>query len=347
MASVLAEGGPTIGASYEWIDNNVSDGVLYYYWLEEVEQDGDTELWGPKATTSDPPLFLDLGLGSVAIQELGNGDYEVYVTAENNGTVQVENFPIGLAVSPLGGNGLIYFRTCIDQLDPGQSITKHFLVTVPFDVLIAQVNPDGGEIPPTCPHLGGEIDDGHENNSRLYDLDNISCPPGLALPDNHAVANATTTLFWGKCTASTQYELQITQLNDGALLTIPMGDYFSFPLGIVNPAFFQSRQQYSWKVRACSAGNCSNWSEERTFWWLESPPEIIFVHPPFLARDEESPQPLRITIQARDADNPQLTWSIENIGGTDIGGMNLMSNGRSAIIEWSPNETQGPSTNDI
>ncbi len=44
---IPAEGGPTQGAKYQWIDTNVVYGAEYYYLIEEVEDSGNTNTFGP------------------------------------------------------------------------------------------------------------------------------------------------------------------------------------------------------------------------------------------------------------------------------------------------------------
>lgn len=43
--------GSNLGGSYTFIDDDVEDGTSYYYWLQEVELDGDTILYGPAEIT--------------------------------------------------------------------------------------------------------------------------------------------------------------------------------------------------------------------------------------------------------------------------------------------------------
>jgi hypothetical protein len=40
-------GGQPIGALYEYTDSNVTDGIVYSYWLESVDMNGSTEFHGP------------------------------------------------------------------------------------------------------------------------------------------------------------------------------------------------------------------------------------------------------------------------------------------------------------
>jgi len=44
---LTAKGNPTNGASYSWEDPNAKPEQHYYYWLEEVEQGGATNQYGP------------------------------------------------------------------------------------------------------------------------------------------------------------------------------------------------------------------------------------------------------------------------------------------------------------
>lgn len=48
------------GASYEWTDSDVEQGITYYYWLEVVEADGSTSFVGPVSAAIDEPLAVQL-----------------------------------------------------------------------------------------------------------------------------------------------------------------------------------------------------------------------------------------------------------------------------------------------
>ena len=48
------------GFAYEWQDAEVTRGVTYYYWLEDVEIDGTTTLHGPVGVTFNPPTSVEL-----------------------------------------------------------------------------------------------------------------------------------------------------------------------------------------------------------------------------------------------------------------------------------------------
>lgn len=51
--------GANSGATYRFVDEGAVPGLLYWYWLEEVEIDGDRLFYGPVRSTS--PLLLDGG----------------------------------------------------------------------------------------------------------------------------------------------------------------------------------------------------------------------------------------------------------------------------------------------
>ena len=51
LALIPAEGGPTSGAEYEYTDNDVMNGSIYWYKLEDVDLYGPTTLHGPVSAT--------------------------------------------------------------------------------------------------------------------------------------------------------------------------------------------------------------------------------------------------------------------------------------------------------
>ena len=46
---ILGKGGPAAGAQYTFLDASVTSGTVYWYWLEEVEQNGASIFYGPVA----------------------------------------------------------------------------------------------------------------------------------------------------------------------------------------------------------------------------------------------------------------------------------------------------------
>ncbi|MBC8160226.1 MAG: hypothetical protein H7Z42_03320 [Roseiflexaceae bacterium] len=44
---IVARGGPTAGAEYQWLDGSVQPGSTYYYWLQETETSGNVRTYGP------------------------------------------------------------------------------------------------------------------------------------------------------------------------------------------------------------------------------------------------------------------------------------------------------------
>lgn len=58
MIPAQAPGGG--GATYTWLDENVHQGETYYYWLESVEADGNTALYGPVSATMLPPTAVNI-----------------------------------------------------------------------------------------------------------------------------------------------------------------------------------------------------------------------------------------------------------------------------------------------
>ncbi len=61
---ILAQGSSTSGATYVWLDNSVTSGQTYSYWLQEVELDSSINWYGPATRTFDPEaterLFLPI-----------------------------------------------------------------------------------------------------------------------------------------------------------------------------------------------------------------------------------------------------------------------------------------------
>ncbi|MFB3905229.1 MAG: hypothetical protein ACE15E_17400 [Acidobacteriota bacterium] len=51
---IPAQGSPTQGAAYQWTDTNVVHGAQYYYLIEEVEDSGNTNTFGPINATLPP-----------------------------------------------------------------------------------------------------------------------------------------------------------------------------------------------------------------------------------------------------------------------------------------------------
>jgi hypothetical protein len=52
------------GQAYDWVDNSVEMGKLYYYWLEDVDVNGGTRLHGPVSVTVGVP-------SAVTMEEMG------------------------------------------------------------------------------------------------------------------------------------------------------------------------------------------------------------------------------------------------------------------------------------
>ena len=63
-AIIAANGGPTQGASYEFIDQNVEPGKTYFYKLEDVDTSGSRSVYGPVSATVSAaiPTMTDTGL---------------------------------------------------------------------------------------------------------------------------------------------------------------------------------------------------------------------------------------------------------------------------------------------
>ena len=56
---IPAQGSPTQGASYEFIDKNVKNRKIYYYKLEDIDMNGVSTFHGPVSAT--PRLILGIG----------------------------------------------------------------------------------------------------------------------------------------------------------------------------------------------------------------------------------------------------------------------------------------------
>jgi len=75
---IPAKGGPSFGASYEWIDDNALFGLTYFYKLEDIEHDGDNEFHGPVSAPIDLKAGDVSGDGKVT---LGDAIIALRVTA--------------------------------------------------------------------------------------------------------------------------------------------------------------------------------------------------------------------------------------------------------------------------
>jgi hypothetical protein len=61
------------GASYEWIDNGVQTGLTYYFWLEDVDLNGESSLYGPVSATVNVPTAVTLQQMEVRNGRAGQG----------------------------------------------------------------------------------------------------------------------------------------------------------------------------------------------------------------------------------------------------------------------------------
>lgn len=52
--------GSTQGFAYEWLDSTAESGILYHYWLEDVDRDGTRTLHGPVTATLSAPTAITL-----------------------------------------------------------------------------------------------------------------------------------------------------------------------------------------------------------------------------------------------------------------------------------------------
>jgi CSLREA domain-containing protein len=59
--------GSTQGAAYQWMDNNVTTGATYYYWLEDIDLSGSTTLHGPVSVSHVGPTAVALA-GFTAVE---------------------------------------------------------------------------------------------------------------------------------------------------------------------------------------------------------------------------------------------------------------------------------------
>jgi len=342
------------GAEYEWIDAEVYDGVLYYYWLEEEEGGGIREHWGPITTTTALPDLLDLAVTSVAVPE-GTSD-QVYVTVTNLGNIRAENFSVGIEVSNLISDNTTQDWSCVPSLDPEESLTVLLSGNLPYDnnLILAWVD----NLSVISPGSDVECSEPVQTPQASYENDLLlltsppSCPPALAMPDNGNVLNdQASPLVWGQCSGLSTYDLEIKRLatNDVWQTTELPTTSYTLTQDETGTDFLVAREQYEWRVRACSVTTeiCSDWSTPRHFWWEKASPEIVAVYATSLAYAETPDVPWTIRIQARDGDNATLTWSLENIGATNLDGLVFQSSGHWATITWIPNEWQGPSTNQV
>ncbi len=46
------------GAAYEWQDDELEAGTTYYYWLEDVDTNGQTTSHGPVSATTNAPTAI-------------------------------------------------------------------------------------------------------------------------------------------------------------------------------------------------------------------------------------------------------------------------------------------------
>ncbi|MBA3534103.1 MAG: hypothetical protein H0T73_19450 [Ardenticatenales bacterium] len=58
--------GSSEGYSYEWADSAVQAGVTYYYWLEDVDANGDRKMSGPVSASPEAPTAVELSTLSAA-----------------------------------------------------------------------------------------------------------------------------------------------------------------------------------------------------------------------------------------------------------------------------------------
>ena len=64
--------GSAQGFTYTWQDTDVEAGFIYWYWLEAVDLNGTTTLYGPVSATAGTPT-------SVTLRELIAGNQPTYV----------------------------------------------------------------------------------------------------------------------------------------------------------------------------------------------------------------------------------------------------------------------------
>lgn len=346
--------GYEFGAEYEWIDADVYDGLFYYYWLEEEETTGIREHWGPITTTTALPDLLDLAVTSVAIPDRTSN--QIYVTVANLGTVRAENFAVGIDVSNLTSENAIQDYFCISSLDPEESITVMLEAHTPYDdnLILAWVD----NLSILSPSSSAECLEAIQTPQAPYENDFLfftsspGCPPALAFPDNGNVLNSQSPpLLWGQCAGLNTYELEIRRLatNDVWQVTELPTTFYALTQDETGPDFLIGREQYEWRIKACSVTTeiCSDWSAPRYFWWEKAAPEIVAMYATSLVYAETPDVPWEIKIQARDGDNASLIWSLENLGGTNLDGVVFQSAGHWATISWIPNESQGPSINQM
>lgn len=346
--------GYEFGAEYEWIDADVYDGLFYYYWLEEEETTGIREHWGPITTTTALPDLLDLAVTSVAIPDRTSN--QIYVTVANLGTVRAENFAVGIDVSNLTSENAIQDYFCISSLDPEESITVMLEAHTPYDdnLILAWVD----NLSILSPSSSAECLEAIQTPQAPYENDFLfftsspGCPPALAFPDNGNVLNSQSPpLLWGQCAGLNTYDLEIRRLatNDVWQVTELPTTFYALTQDETGPDFLIGREQYEWRIKACSVTTeiCSDWSAPRYFWWEKAAPEIVAMYATSLVYAETPDVPWEIKIQARDGDNASLIWSLENLGGTNLDGVVFQSAGHWATISWIPNESQGPSINQM
>ena len=114
---VPGQGTSAVGASYEYVDWGVTPGTVYFYLLEDVEYDGDTELHGPVAAVPEGSVVLppdpdpipgpgDSGGVSGGDGDTGGGDGDIFdEDLTEGGNVLRLEYP-GLAGDPSGWTAL-------------------------------------------------------------------------------------------------------------------------------------------------------------------------------------------------------------------------------------------------